>query len=109
MPLDLNPKSQPVALLRWGAFRTGMLSNAAYQRVSGATSMQRAVSRLESYFATEAENWPVAFMFWQQMLMGCAVEARPTAAEVAGWNQIAQQTNMPISFNAEGYMEALIK
>jgi hypothetical protein len=107
MPLDPDPKSQPVSLPQWGAFRMAMLSNASYQRVSGATTQQRAVSRIESYFATEAENWAAARMFWQQMIAGCPASSKPSAAEAAVWTQIAQQTTMPIRFNADGQMESL--
>lgn len=105
MPLFSNPESTPDRPIEWGVFRMAMLSNAAYQRVSGATSVQRSVSRLESYFATEAENWAVARMFWQQMIAGCPQAALPSAEEVATWNQIATQANMPLGFNANGQME----
>ena len=105
MPLAENPQSEPVVFPRWGDFNLAMLQNPAYQRVSSQSSMQRSVSRLESYFATQVDNWPVAVLFWQQMLTGCPVEKRPTTSEAAAWTVIAQQTNMPIRFNEQGYLE----
>jgi hypothetical protein len=106
MPLE-DPKSQPVAMPQWGAFKLAMLQNQAYGRVSAATSQQRAVSRIETYFSTEVENWPVASMFWQQMLTTCPLDKKPSAEEANVWTVIAWRTNMPIKFNAEGYMEVL--
>jgi hypothetical protein len=107
MPLDQNPQSVPVAMPQWGAFKLAMLQNQAYQRVSAATSQQRAVSRIETYFSIEVENWPVASMFWQQMVTTCPLDKKPSAEDAGVWAVIARRTNMPISFNAEGYMEVL--
>ncbi len=109
MPLDPDPKAQPVHLPQWGAFRVAMLSNQAYQRVAGATTQQRAVSRIESYFAVEVENWPIARLFWQQMIAACPEASRPSAEELVGWREIAKQSNMPIGFNSLGQMESLEK
>lgn len=102
MPLDPNPKSMPVALPNWGTFRVAMLTNQAYARVIAASANQRAVSRVESYFATEVENWPIAASLWQQMMTGCPIESKPKPEEAAGWTAIAQQTSMPFSFSASG-------
>ncbi len=102
MPLDPDPKSVPVLLPDWGAFRVAMLMNKAYQHVSVASTDQRAVSRIETAFSTEAENWPIVALFWQQMITGCAIEAKPKPQEAAAWSAIAKQTNMPFSFSDSG-------
>jgi hypothetical protein len=102
MPLDPTNQSVPVALPQWGAYRLAMLTNQAYQRVSGATSDQRAVSRIEAYFSTEVENWPIAKILWGQMMVGCPVAAKPSTAEAGGWTVLAEKTNMPFSFNDLG-------
>jgi hypothetical protein len=105
MPLDNNPVQQPVRLPQWGAFRMAMLTNQAYQRISKASVDHRAVTRLESYFAIEADQWQTGAMFWRQILEGCPKESLPTVKEAEGWALLANQTNMPISFNPQGYME----
>jgi hypothetical protein len=105
MPLDPNPQSQAVKLPEWGAFKLEMLGNQAYQRLSSKSLAQRAVSRLESLFSIESENFVMASAFWQQIMRECPREFLPGADEAKTWKEIAQRTNMPISFNDEGYME----
>lgn len=105
MPFDPDPKSVPASLPDWGAFRLAMLMNKAYQRVSVASTDQRAVSRIETYFSTETENWPIAALLWQQMMTGCPVESKPKTQEVAAWTAIAKQTNMPFSFSDSGDLQ----
>ena len=104
MPLVTDAQPEEIRLPDWGVFKLGMLSNAAYLRIAEATAAQRAVSRVEAFFASDQDNWPVAAMLWQQMLSGCDAEHLPTPAEVEGWRQIAAAANMPIQFSNLGYL-----
>ncbi|MEL6553593.1 MAG: hypothetical protein AAFQ63_09060 [Cyanobacteria bacterium J06621_11] len=104
MPAPENATPEDISLIAWGDFKVAMLSDLAYQRVSEATAAQRAVSRIETYFAAEVENWPVAAMFWGQMVRACPTEQAPTEAEATAWNQIAAAMNMPIEFTSNGYL-----
>lgn len=104
MPLVDSATPEDIVLPDWGGFKLAMLSNAAYQRVTDRSKNQRAVSRLESQFTAELDNWPVAAMLWQQMIAACVDEVQPTPAEVDEWRAIASNTNMPIEFNKAGYL-----
>lgn len=107
MPVASDQTPEVVQLTDWGSFELAMLQDAAYQRVADRTANQRAVSRIELYFSTAMENWPVAAMLWHQMLSGCIPELAPTAEEAAAWSAIAQATNMPIFFNEQGYLKPI--
>lgn len=91
----------------WGEFQLAMLNDAAYQRVSSATTSDRAVSRLELFFATQVENWPVAEMLWQLMIGGLPQLSLPQAEDIASWRAISVQTNMPITFDDNGLLKGL--
>jgi hypothetical protein len=103
MPLDPNPKSQPVHLPDWSAFQLAMMTNQAYTRISRMAD-QRVVSRIELYFSTKAENWPLAAQMWAGMLASCPEAQRPTKEESIAWAEIALRTAMPISFANTGHL-----
>ncbi|MEM9148929.1 MAG: hypothetical protein AAGB19_00460 [Cyanobacteria bacterium P01_F01_bin.3] len=98
---------KPVELPDWGAFQVAMFTNQAYQRVSQASAAQLAVTRLETFFSIQGEEWPVAVQLWGLMMTGVAGTTRPTVAEVEGWNAIATRTHMPIQFSDTGRLEVL--
>ena len=97
MPKATEPP-KAIALPDWGTFVLEMYSDSAYQRISAATQMQQSVSRIETFFAVQGEMWELAAILWQGMITGCPPEQRPTEAEVARWQEIADNANMPISF-----------
>lgn len=105
MPRIERAEPQPVVLPSWGDFKLAMLRDEAYQRIVSATAAQRAVSRVESLFTAELDNWDVCSLLWRQMLMGCDPSVMPTSIEVATWRAIAFATNMPINFDEQGYLE----
>ena len=104
MPLVTDAQPEDIVLPDWGEFKLAMLQNGAYQRVTDRSKNQRAVSRLESQFTAELDNWQVAAMLWQQMIAATLPEEQPLPDEVEQWRAIAQQTNMPIAFNDGGYL-----
>lgn len=96
--------ARPAVITDWGDFQLAMLRDEAYQRVVSATAAQRAVSRIETAFSSEVDDWNVVSLIWRQMLMGCEVAVMPTAEEIAMWRAIAFATNMPITFDEKGYL-----
>ncbi|MEO1444792.1 MAG: hypothetical protein AAFV46_00890 [Cyanobacteria bacterium J06635_11] len=102
MPRVQNPQPEPIRQPDWGDFKLAMLGNGAYQKLSESTSSKLAVTRLETLFATQVDNWAVAQQLWQLMIGGCPEQSRPTAFEVAQWNAIAAGTQMPITFDDKG-------
>lgn len=104
MPLVENPQPIREMDIDWGAYRIAMLQDSAYQRVTALTTDQRSVGRIETFFAIEAEQWPIAIALWEQMITGCPDEAMPTAAEAVQWENIASTNAMPISFDESGAM-----
>lgn len=101
----LTDEPRPAESIEWGDFKLAMLQDAAYQRVCDRTSNQRAVSRIESYFTAEIENWPIAAMLWAQMIHGCIEEIWPSVAEVEAWRVIAEDCSMPIEFDEYGFLQ----
>lgn len=89
----------------WGAFQLAMMMNAGYQKISHATSSQVERSRFETYCATHVENWPVAAQLWKLMIGGLSEMSQPTKEDIAAWNAIVQQTNMPITFDENGLLK----
>jgi hypothetical protein len=103
MPLEKEPKSQPVSLPEWSDLHLAMLGNEAYLRVSRAAD-QRAVSRVELYFATRCENWPLLSQLWDGLLASCPEEERPNEKDIAIWAEILAQTSMPIECSKTGQL-----
>lgn len=109
MPLITNAEPEPIEIPSWNDFQLAMLTNSAYQRVSDRSANTLAVNRLETFFAQQAENWPIAAMLWSQMLSGCIDEVMPTPEEIGIWDAIAQATNMPITFDENGYLQPVVQ
>lgn len=89
---------EPIKDPNWAQFILQMYSDEAYQRVTAATAMTQSVSRIEAFFAVQGEEWDLAALLWQGMITGVPQAQRPTDAEAAKWQEIADGANMPISF-----------
>ena len=98
--------AQPIEIkeIRWGDFQLAMLKNSAYRRISGSTQDQISRDRFEMYVTAEHENWPMAAQLWQLMIGGLTPLTQPRPEEIEQWNSIAEQTNMPISFDESGLL-----
>ncbi|MFK8182316.1 MAG: hypothetical protein AB8B99_03000 [Phormidesmis sp.] len=104
MALIENPVSEPIVFPDWGAFKLAMLSDAAYQRVSGsAAEIWR--TRAETFFAIQGEELGEVVQLWGAMLTSCPEEQRPTQAEAARWAEIAEGAEMPITFDEKGFLK----
>lgn len=101
----------PKSLPDWSNFNSAILNNAAYNRVAGLSTNQRAVSRLETIAVTlgsapddKDANYLVIAGFWNAMLNEIAVVSKPTTAEIAQWSAIASTAFMPFTFDTNGKM-----
>ncbi|ABA24666.1 hypothetical protein Ava_D0001 [Trichormus variabilis ATCC 29413] len=93
----------------WGAFNREMLLNTGYNRISAQTINQRAVTRLETLLSPtgymgglSASDYPILKALWDEATTGLPLLGKPTATEIASWNAIALQNNMPFSFDTNG-------
>ncbi|MEM9092246.1 MAG: hypothetical protein AAGC93_26380 [Cyanobacteria bacterium P01_F01_bin.53] len=107
MPAPNKTVLEPAEGADWGAFQLGMLNDQAYQRVSNLSLDPLAVTRLETFFSVQGEQWAVAVQLWALMLKDMPTEVRPTSTEVTRWNAISRATHMPIRFDDQGFLEAL--
>lgn len=104
MPRIENPISEPVYFPDWGQFKVAMFATPSYQRISGACPEKLIISRIESFFVAEGTEFSIAVQLWGAMLQLCPDNLKPTAAEVAQWNQIAASTEMPLKFTDTGQL-----
>ncbi len=92
----------------WSTFRISMLSDSGYKRIIGLSAVSNNVLTQQFQIAmaqihtTGAPNLPVVQALWAQVIAGLVVLQRPTQAEIAAWNTLAQNCHLPLSFNSSG-------
>ncbi len=105
-PVEPPPPAPPPP--NWNTFNNGLLSNAAYNKVTQFSVNQSAVRRLESIaissdIANSSNQDYTKFIFlWNAMIDGLPTENQLTDVEVDGWIAIALAANMPFSFAQDG-------
>lgn len=106
-------QSDPLAEIQASApdmlnFRMAMLSDPGYLRVTGLSAGTLPgmlnVTRLESALTFDVPYWVVVQAFWWQIVASLPEASRPTAAEIANWNDICNQWRVPIGFSSDGFL-----
>jgi hypothetical protein len=92
----------------WSGFRTGMLSNWGYQRITllaaATPAGNLAVQRTENAMTMSEPNLAVIVMLWEQILAQIPLANKPTSAEIGQWNGLVIANHMPFTFTADGKM-----
>lgn len=101
----ITRQAEPAQLPDWGTFKVQMFSDAAYRRVSAACPEPLIISRLETFFAIQGDEYGLAMQLWGGMIQLCPADKRPTAAEATQWEQIASTNDMPIKFTETGQLQ----
>lgn len=104
---DIISVVPPPFLPRWREFNLAMFSNSGYNRVVQATTNQRETYSLVAVLSPAAytgvsPDLALIKSLWDSIINGLAVLNKPTTAEVAQWNTIAQQNFVPFSFQSDG-------
>lgn len=101
---NLFPQAD-VGPILWPEFREMLMVDADYQAMISQTSNPVLASRLETLAMADSDDWGLIAQLWNALATGAAISTEAPER----WNGYAKNTNLPLSFNAEGMVSVTIE